>query len=177
MKTSVHRFVLWIKLDKRKTLTGRTCNTEKPGTRTSETTFYLKTRLSQQRNEGTSPALRQDKLIICQSHQLNEQSRQQPRDPLIAHQEHAAKRPHQTGLSELTVHLLTFTTPVVAAAANRQVHVQAPGGSPTLDDMLIPQLPVADQRHGGHTWPKQRSGGSSCEEVGLLWTLHVDQSH
>lgn len=81
------------------------------------------------------------------------------------------------GLSELTVHLLTFTIPVVAAAANRQVHVQAPGGPPTLDDMLIPQLPVADQRHGGHTWPKQRSGGSSCEEVGLLWTLHVDQSH
>lgn len=95
----------------------------------------------------------------------------------ITHREHVAKRPHQTGLSELTAHLLTFTTPVVAAAANRQAHVQALGRPRALDDVLIPQLSVADQCHSGHTWPKQQSGGSSCEEVVLLWTLHVVQTH
>lgn len=64
-----------------------------------------------------------------------------------------------------------------AAAAARQVHIQAPGRLQALDDVLIPQLSVADQRDRGHTWPKQRSGGSSREEVGLLWMLHVDPTH
>lgn len=70
----------------------------------------------------------------------------------------------------------TFTTPVVAPAAVRQVHTQAPGRLRALDDVLIPQLSVADQRDRGHTWAKRRSGGSSREQVGLRWTLHADHS-
>lgn len=106
IKPSLHGFVLWEKLERTNTTSREKMQNLgiEPPAETSAIfyLFYLKTRLSQRRNKGTSLAFSQDKLIIRQSLRLNEQSLRQLRDPFITHQEHIAKRPRQTGLSELT---------------------------------------------------------------------------